>query len=412
MAQLSDDCFAFGGALLPLAEAQARMAALFSCVAGTETVPPEAGRILAAPVVAAIDLPPETNSAVDGYAIRHADLLGGTDSLLPLEGRVAAGDGAPGVLLPGAAMRVFTGAVLPAGADTVMMQEDCEERAGGVLIRPGIRLGANRRPAGEDVATGEAALEAGRRLTPPDLALLAALGVTRVAVRQRLRVAVFSTGNELIDPPSPLSPGRIYDANRSMLLAMLGLLGVRPVDGGILPDDADATADALRRAAGRVDLVVTSGGVSTGEEDHVRAALTRIGSLAFWRVAIKPGRPVAVGEIAGTPMIGLPGNPVAALVTFAALGRPLLDRLAGAAYVPPPRFQVASGFAYRKKLGRREYVRVTLGADGVARRFPKEGAGIITSITRSDALMELPEDMTTMAPGDMAPCIPLALLHG
>jgi len=411
MAQLSDDCFAFGGALLPLAEAQTRAAEMLACMAGIESAAPEAGRILANDVVAGIDLPPETNSAVDGYAIRHGDLLAGEDTRLPVIGRVAAGERHSSVLTAGAAARVFTGAVLPEGADTVMMQEDCEECDGHVLIRPGIRPGSNRRPAGEDVARGETALRAGRRLTPADLALLAALGVNEIAVRAPLRVAVFSTGDELVDPRAPLPRGAVYDANRPMLLALLRGLGVRAHDGGILPDAIDATAEALARAAASADLVITSGGVSTGEEDHVRAALARIGTLAFWRVAIKPGRPVAVGTIGATPLIGLPGNPVAALVTFAALARPMLDRLAGATYVPPLRFAVPSGFAYRKKLGRREYVRVRLDEGGIARRFPKEGAGIITSLTHSDALMELPEGMTELAPGDLAPCIPLALLY-
>lgn len=411
MAQLSDDCFAFGGALLPLGEAQRRIAEMLACVAAEESAAPETGRILARDVVAGMDLPPETNSAVDGYAVRHGDLRAGEDTRLPVIGRIAAGEPHAPVLPTGAAARVFTGAVLPAGADTVMMQEDCEARDGHVLIRPGIRPGANRRPAGEDVARGETALRAGRRLTPADLALLAALGVIEVQVRTPLRVAVFSTGNELMDPPAPLPRGAVYDANRPMLLALLRGLGVRAHDGGILPDAIDATAQALARVAASADLVITSGGVSTGEEDHVRAALARIGTLAFWRVAIKPGRPVAVGTIEGTPLIGLPGNPVAALVTFAALARPMLDRLAGATFAPPLRFAVPSGFAYRKKLGRREYVRVRLDEGGIARRFHKDGAGIITSLTQSDALMELPEAMTELAPGDLAPCIPLALLY-
>ena len=196
-----------------------------------------------------------------------------------------------------------------------------------------------------------------------------------------------------------------------MLAALLRRLGVVVQDGGILPDDPAATGDALAAAAG-CDLILTSGGVSTGEEDHVRAAIERAGTLAFWRVAIKPGRPVALGAIGATPLLGLPGNPVAALVTLTALGRPLLDRLGGALHVPPPRFAVRSGFAYRKKSGRREYVRVQFAADGTARRYPKEGAGILTSLTESDALMELPEEMTVLAPGDLAPCIPLGLLHG
>lgn len=414
MAQLSDDCFAFGGALLPLAEAQARMAELYSCVAGTEpvTLPEAVGRVLAADAIAEIDLPPQTNSAVDGYAVYYADLLPDRPTLLPVTGRTAAGED-PGAPLPrGQARRIFTGAVMPPGPDTVMMQEDCELTEAGVIVQPGIRRGANRRPAGEDVARGTVALLAGRRLMPPDIGLIAALGHHQVDVRAALKVAVFSTGNELTDPPAPLTAGHVYDANRFMLSALLHRLGARVADGGILPDDPDATRDALADAAVWADLVITSGGVSTGEEDHVRTAIEAAGKLTFWRVAIKPGRPVALGAIGNTPLLGLPGNPVAALITFTAIGRPLFDRLSGAIYVPPPRFNVASGFSYKKKAGRREYVRAQIGADGVARRYPKDGAGVLTSLTESDALMELPEDMTVLSPGEVAPCIPLGLLYG
>jgi molybdopterin molybdotransferase len=411
---LSDDCFAFGGALLPLAQARARVAELYSCVAPTEPVPlaDAVGRVLAADAIATIDLPPQTNSAVDGYALHHADLLPDRPTLLPVHGRTAAGQAPAGLLPRGQASRIFTGAVMPEGPDTVMMQEDCEITAAGVLVQPGIRRGANRRAAGEDVARGAVALPAGRRLMPPDIGLLAALGLHQLTVHAPLKVAVFSTGDELTDPPAPLAPGHVYDANRFMLSALLHRLGARVADGGILPDDPDATRRALTEAAGWADFLLTSGGVSTGEEDYVRAAIEAAGSVTFWRVAIKPGRPVALGEIGGTPLLGLPGNPVAALITFTAIGRPLFDRLAGALYVPPPHFAVASGFAYRKKTGRREYVRVQIGADGIARRYPKEGAGVLTSLTESDALMELPEEMTALAPGEFAPCIPLGLLHG
>jgi molybdopterin molybdotransferase len=414
MAQLRDDCFAFGGALLPLADAQARIAELYGCVASTETVAlaQAVGRVLADDAVSSIDLPPLTNSAVDGYAVRHADLRPDRPTLLPIDGRAAAGQPPSAALRRGAARRIFTGAIMPDGSDTVMMQEDCEVAQDGVLVQPGIRPGANCRRAGEDVQRGTVALPAGRRLTPPDLGLLAALGFAEVAARTPLRVALFSTGDEITDPPLPLAAGRVYDANRFILAALLHRLGIRVSDGGILPDDPVATRTALRQAAVQADLVLTSGGVSTGEEDHVRKAIGAAGSLTFWRVAIKPGRPVALGDVGGTPLLGLPGNPVAALVTFAAIGRPLLDRLAGARYIPPPRFPLHCAFAYRKKRGRREYVRVQLDDRSLAHRYPKEGAGIITSLTESDALMELPEEVTTLAPGDIAPCIPLGLLYG
>ncbi len=410
MAQLSDDCFAFGGALLPLAEAQARIADLHNTVSGVEDVAlaESCGRILAYDLSAAIDLPPWNNSAVDGYAVHHADLDPNVPTDLPVSGRIAAG-GAMVAAPRGTAIRIFTGAVMPEGPDTVMMQEDCEVTPAGVRFAPGIRKGANQRPVGEDVARGAVALAAGKRLMPPDIGLLAALGIEQVAVRRPLRVAVFSTGDEITLPPAPLRPGKIYDANRPMLAALLRRLGAEVIDGGILPDNVDATAAAL--SAISADLIFTSGGVSAGEEDHVRTAIERAGELAFWRVAIKPGRPVALGRIGATPLLGLPGNPVAALVTFTALGRPLLDRLAGATYVPPVRFTVASRFAYRKKAGRLEYVRVVLGPDG-ASRYPKEGAGVLTSLTESDALMELPEAMTALTPGELVPCIPLGLLYG
>jgi molybdopterin molybdotransferase len=413
MAQLTDDCFAFGGALLPLAEAQARIAGLFEAVAGIETVAlrEASGRVLAHDIAAPISLPPQANSAVDGYAFAHADLHADGPTTLKLQGRTAAGQ-SPAIVAVGHASRIFTGAVMPAGLDTVMMQEDCEATSGSVTLAPGLKRGANARPKGEDIGEGAIALPVGRRLMPPDLALLAGLGLTEIVVRRKLRVTVFSTGDELADPPGPLPPGRIFDANRAMLLALLARLGADARDGGILPDNAEATARALRDAADDSDLLVTSGGVSTGEEDHVRTAIAAAGRLEFWRVALKPGRPVALGMLGETPLLGLPGNPVAALVTFQALGRPLFDRLAGATYQSPPMLRAVSGFSYRKKIGRLEYVRVTLDADGVAHRYPKEGAGIITSLTESDALMALPESMTQLVPGDAAPIIPMGLLHG
>jgi molybdopterin molybdotransferase len=413
MAQLSDDCFAFGGASMPLQQARSRIGELYAPVTGIETVglAAAAGRILAHDIHAPVDLPPHTNSAVDGYAVYHADLHSDRPTELPLHGRAAAGHPSRTAQPRGTAGRIFTGAVMPDGPDTVMMQEDCTVTATGILVLPGICRGANRRPAGEDIARSALALAAGHRLSPADIGLLAALGLPELQVRARLRVAVFSTGDELAEPGTSLRPGAVYDANRFMLAALLGRLGAEVVDGGMLPDEVGATGRALVKAAGTVDLIVTSGGVSIGDEDHVRDAIMQSGALNFWRVAIKPGRPVALGRIGDTPLLGLPGNPVAALVTFAAIGRPLLDRLAGARFEAPVQFLVPSTFAYRKKAGRLEYIRVRI-VEGGARLHPKEGAGIITSLTESDVLMELPEEMTDLAPGDLAACIPLGLVYG
>jgi molybdopterin molybdotransferase len=418
MAQLSRDSEAFGGALMTLEQAGERVAALVAPVTGIETVAlaQADGRILAEDVTAPLDLPPFANSAVDGYAVRFADLAAAGETRLAVVGRVAAGADAGGVTTQGVAVRVFTGAPMPPGADTVFMQEDVALEDGVALLPPGLACGANARPAGEDIARGAVAAAAGRRLRPQDLALLAALGLTQVAVRRRPRVAVFSTGDELTEPGTPLAPAAIYDANRALLRAMVARAGADVIDLGILRDERDNLAQSLARAAGTCDLVLTSGGVSTGEEDHVKAAVERVGELAFWRIGIKPGRPVALGRVGATPFIGLPGNPVAVFVTFAFVARAMIARLAGTQHERPLALPARLGFSYRKKEGRREYVRVSLepAADGVmvARKHPQDGAGVLTSLTRTDGLVELAEDLTVIAEGTLVPFLAYGLLVG
>ena len=415
MAQLSNDCFAFGGALMSIDEATALIAERLAPVAASETVPLIAadGRILAQDVMAPIDLPPFDNSAVDGYAVRFDDLQRQV-TILPVQGRVAAGTGAAGLAQAGAAVRIFTGAPMPDGFDTVFMQEDVRlAENGSVALPAGLKRGSNRRQKGEDIRRGGRALAAGRCLTPQDLALLAALGLASVVVRRRLRVAVFSTGNEIISPGEPLLEAKIYDSNRFMLQALLRRLACEVTDLGILPDAREAVAEALSAAAAKHDLLITSGGVSTGEEDHVKAAVEQAGALTFWRLAIKPGRPVAMGVVQGTPFIGLPGNPVAVFVTFAHVARALIARLAGERFTAPAPVPVRAGFAYTKKEGRREYVRVRLSSAGglTAQKHPREGAGIITSLTESDGLVELPEAVTRVEPGEVVGFLPFELLR-
>src|ERR1700733_9858807 len=364
MAQLSDDCFAFGGALLPIDDARSLIRERVDVVAGVETIAlaHADGRTLAEPVAAPFDVPGFTNSAVDGYAVRFDDLVRNAETRLVVHARIAAGHSSADGLTAGRAARIFTGAVMPDGADTVIMQEDCRADGAAVFIRPGIKRGANRRVAGEDIAAGSVALAAGRRLGPAELGLLAALGQAAVPVRRRLSVALFSTGDELREPGTTLASGQIYDANRFMLASMLVRAGAVVSDGGILPDRVDSLAKALVEAAARHDLIVTSGGVSTGEEDHVRNVMNAHGSLFFWRLAIKPGRPVALGQIGSTPLIGLPGNPVAALITFVAVARPLIEAMTGTLPRVPRRSAAVSSFSYKKKRDRREYVRVSLEA--------------------------------------------------
>lgn len=404
MAQLSNDCFADGGAPMRLAEAVAMILARVGPVDGTEHVAlAEAdGRVLAAALAAPISLPPFDNSAVDGFAVRHADLDPDRETALPVVARVAAGEAAP-PLPPHSAIRIFTGAPMPAGADTVFMQEDTHLDGATVVCPPGLSRFANARGTGEDLAIGEPALPAGRVLRPQDIALAAALGIGGLSVRRRLAVGVFSTGDELVGPGEALPPAAIYDANRYALLAMLRRAGAAPTDLGILPDEPGALARALAGAASRHDLLLTSGGVSMGEEDHVKAAVAASGRLDFWRIAIKPGRPVAMGTIGGAAFVGLPGNPVAVFVTFANIVRPLLAALSGAHWQPPRPMPVASGFAYRKKAGRREFVRVSLraGESGwVAEKWPQDGAGVLTSLTGTDGLLDLEEERTQVAVGD------------
>jgi molybdopterin molybdotransferase len=406
MAQLSDDCFAFGGPMMSVDEAVAIIAAGVTPVREIETVEIARadGRILAAGVSAPLPLPPFTNSAVDGYAVRGQDLPRKHEAAFVVTGRVAAGASATEAIEPGHAMRIFTGAPMPAGADTVFMQEDVRlDDQGRVVLPEGLRTGANVRPAGEDIPVGSAALPARQRLRPQDIALAAALGLTHLEVRRRVRVAVFSTGDELVSPGAPRAASQLYDSNRFMLMAMLRRLGCEVSDLGIIRDDRDALAHGLKKVACAHDLILTTGGVSTGEEDHVKSAVEKAGKLVLWRMAIKPGRPIAMGIIAGTPLIGLPGNPVASFVTFVHVVRPTVLALAGAAQqrlIPMP---VRAAFSYKKKISRREYVRATLRTadDGAleAIKFPREGAGLLSSLVETDGLVELGEQITQVEPG-------------
>ena len=420
MVQLTDDCFAFDGGLIPVEAALRRVQARLAPVTGVEPQPLDdaLGRILADEIVAAMDVPPHDNSAVDGWAVYAADLVPAAETRLPIGGRVAAGRSLGRPQNRGETVRIFTGAPMPAGPDgapgpdTVFMQEDCRAEGQTVVFPPGIRAGANRRFAGEDVAAGSVILRAGRRLGPPDIGLAASVGLRALPVRVPLRVAVFSTGDEVREPGGALGPGAIYDSNRFTLKALLRGLGCAVTDLGILADDRDAIRGALVAAAEAHDVLITSGGVSTGEEDHVRAAVEAEGRLDAWRLAIKPGRPVALGVVRGKAFLGLPGNPVAVVVTFLHLARPILLALAGARLPAPPRYPVRAGFGYRKKAGRREYVRVRLepvaGGLPVARRAGNEGAGVLSSLVAADGLIELDDDALGLSEGDTAAYLPFS----
>ena len=424
MAQLTDDCFAFNGPLLPVAEAEQLIAARVDPVSGRQSVPlrEALGRVLATQIVAPVNLPPFDNSAVDGYAVRGEEIDSARERRLVIVDRVAAGRAAAHAVKSGEAVRIFTGAPMPAGADTVFMQEDCRIDGTHVIVPPGLSRGANRRLAGEDIRAGAVALPAGRRLSAQDIALAAALGLTAIEARRRVRVALFSTGDEIAEPGSPLAGAALYDSNRYLLAAAVARFGVAVTDLGILRDEPQALARAIAAAATDHDLVLTSGGVSTGEADYVRSAVESIGRIVFWRVAIKPGRPVAMGVIPGgetgeaAAFVGLPGNPVAVFVTFIRVVRPLLLRLAGALPEPLVALPARAAFSYKKRKGRREYVRVALrtGPDGMinAVKHPQDGAGVLTSLTETDGLAELGEDVTNIEPGAMVGFLPYASLLG
>jgi molybdopterin molybdotransferase len=423
MAQLTDDCFAFNGPLLPVDEAERLIAERIAPVDGHESVALRAasGRVLAGDIVAPVNVPPFDNSAVDGFAVRTDGLATDGETRLVIVDRITAGHVSDRALKAGEAIRIFTGAPMPQGADTVFMQEDCRIEGDHVIVPPGLKRGANRRFAGEDMKAGAVALPAGRRLSVQHLALAAALGLTKLDLRRRVRVAIFSTGDEIVEPGSALPRAALYDSNRYLLAALLARYGVEVTDLGILSDDTKELARGLASAAANHDLVLTSGGISTGEADHVRDAVESIGRLVFWRVAIKPGRPVAMGVLHGSnsdgaAFVGLPGNPVAVFVIFVRVVRPLLLRLAGALPEPLIALPVRATFSYKKRAGRREYVRVTLrkAADGAieAEKYAQDGAGVLTSLTETDGLAELPEDVTEVEPGETVGFLSYASLVG
>ena len=423
MAQLTDDCFAFSGPLLRLDDMERLIRERILPVAETEHVLLHGarGRVVAQDVKAPVDLPPFDNSAVDGYAVRHADLQLDKETTLAVSGRLTAGARANLAIKPESAIRIFTGAAMPKGADTVFMQEDVTVEGDRVTVPKGLKLGANRRLAGEDVPAGAIVLPSGTVLEAQHIALAAALGLTEILVRRRLTVAIFSTGDEVVEPGSVRAGAAIYDSNRFLLTELLERLGAIVTDLGILADDPEKLSRKLTEAAASHDLIITSGGISTGEADYVRDAVERIGKLVFWRVAIKPGRPVALGVIPtpsgqGAVFVGLPGNPVAVFVTFVRVVKPLLRRLSGARpdkLLPLP---VRTAFAYKKKKDRREYVRVALkrAPDGEveALKHPQDGAGILTSLTETDGLLEFPEDATTIEPGARVGFLSYAALIG
>ncbi len=418
-----DDCFKATDERITVAEAIDRFSAVLGGISQTEKVPVREalGRILAGELTAGHNIPPHDNSAVDGYAVYFDDLNPGAETRLPVMGRIAAGHPLDRPARHGEAVQIFTGAPVPAGEkdkgpDTIFMVEDIKIEGDNVILPAGIKQNANHRKAGEDVKAGDVILTHGHRLRPQDVSMAASLGYAEIEVCRRLRVAVFSTGDEIQDVGAPLEAGCIYDANRYALLSMLESLGCDVTDVGIFPDVPGDIRAGLWQAADDHDLLITSGGVSKGEEDHIKNIVEDLGALNFWNLAIKPGRPIALGHIeregVQVPFIGLPGNPVAVMVTFLRIARPLILLLSGARDLEPQLFQVKAGFDFKKKPGRREWLRARLEQDGtssaVAIKYEADGSGIISSMVESDGLIELSEECEVIKHGDLIDFLPFS----
>ncbi len=397
---------------LPVADVLHAILGAIEPVAETETLPLRAapGRILAADLESPIDVPPCDNSAMDGYALRHADLDLGGATELAVVGAAFAGRPYEGSCPPGATVRIMTGAAMPAGLDTVVPQESVQASDGYIRIPPGQRAGQHRRRAGEDLAAGGRALAAGRRLGAADIGLAASLGIGELRVRRRARIAFFSTGDELQAIGDPLGIGRIYDSNRYTLQAMLDRLDVETIDLGVVPDSPQALEAAVREAADRADAIISTGGVSVGEADHTRAVMARLGRVEFWTIAMRPGRPMAFGRIGRAWYFGLPGNPVAVMVTFCFLARPALLALGGATPAPLVYARARALRPIRKRAGRTEYQRghAEAGEDGIMQveLTGNQGSGVLSSMSRANCMVVLHHDQGAVAAGEWVDCLP------
>ncbi|MBV7534585.1 molybdopterin molybdotransferase MoeA [Duganella sp. sic0402] len=396
--------------MLSVSEALAQMLGAARPVAEAELIPTLAanGRVLAEAQVSGMNVPGADNTQMDGYAVRAADCASGS-AALTVSQRIPAGHvGQP--LQPGTAARIFTGAMIPQGADAVVMQEQCELAGDVVTIRHAPKSGEWIRRAGEDITSGSVVLPAGTRLRSQELGLAASVGLAELPVRRKLRVAVFFTGDELTMPGEPLAPGAIYNSNRFTLRALLENLGCEITDFGIVPDSLDATRSVLREAAQGHDLIVTSGGVSVGEEDHIKPAVEAEGKLNMWQIAVKPGKPLAFGEVGQTFFVGLPGNPVSSFITFMLFVRPFVLRLQGVeASVAPRGFQMRADFEWPKADKRNEFLRARINEAGGVELFRNQSSGVLTSTVWGDGVIDNPPN-NPIAAGDLVRFIPFSEL--
>jgi len=416
MTQLVNDCFSLPSEMISAAEALAQIDQAVTRVSDPETcsLSNAENRILAADIHSPRNIPPADNAAVDGYAFSFADYQANPERARVVAGRSAAGRPFLGNSPSDSVVKILTGAVMPEGLDSVAMIEDIRIDGEKIVLPRGLKQGANRRRAGEDIRNGQLLLAMGTYLRPQEIGYLASIGTVSVPVYRQLRVALFSTGDELVNPGDPAFPGSIHDSNRFILAGLFRSFGCLVTDLGILGDEKDIVRLALHSVATDHDLVITSGGVSMGDEDHVKAALEEIGHLNFWRIAIKPGRPLALGQINSTAFVGLPGNPIAAMVCCLKFVRPLILKLSGRNDGPPLTFQAAANFAMTKKPGRTEWLRAKYSATpdsiGSVEKFPTEGSGILSSAVWANGLIELGDEVAQIKEGDLVTFLPFSEL--
>jgi molybdopterin molybdotransferase len=414
MAKLIDDCFVLDKDRLPHDEALRILKSRVRPVTAIEAIPLDvaAGRFLAQAIVSPRPIPAHDNAAVDGYAFAFSAYHPEKGARLKVFGDASAGHPFKGAPPPQCAVRIFTGAVMPEGLDTVAMQEDVrleETDEPLAYIPPGLKPGANRRLAGEDTKADALLLEPGAKLRPQDIATAAATGLADLPCFAPLKVAILSSGDEILRPGEPFAPGRVYDANAPMLQGLIRAVGAEAVDLGVMPDEAKSVMETLSNASRNFDVIVVSGGASQGREDYIVRSIDALGKRHLWQIAIKPGRPMSFGQIGDCVVLGLPGNPVAVFVCFLIYVRPVLTRLAGGLWPEPVRFPLPAAFTQKKKIGRREFWRAKLThVDQQLRvaKFPRDGSGLISSLREADGLLEISEDVGEVREGDSVWFIP------
>ena len=405
MIQLSNDCFKQSKKRISLEKAISILKKRTKCIKKIEIIKLDRslGRILSKDIISKINVPSFNNSAVDGYAFKHSDLNKKSETALKLFGRITAGQIFNKKIKKGKVVRIFTGAKIPEGVDTVVMQEDCYLNNNEVILKAGLFKGANIRKKGEDIKNGKKIISKGSKLRAQDIALIASVGIKKINVFKKLTVGIFTTGNELFEPGKKVSSEGVYDSNRYCLKNLLETIHCSVQDYGIKKDNEKLIKNSLKKISKKCDLIITTGGMSVGEEDYVRKVIEENGSLNFWNIAIKPGRPVALGSIFKKPFIGLPGNPVSVMITFLKIALPTINKLSGFLSPKEKSFIVTTDFDFKKKSGRKEFLRVTISKSSNGqikiKNYPNTGSGVFSSMVETDGLIELPEKLTYLKKG-------------